>query len=231
MKKIFILLFLGAGASAAAQTPFADCFFDKTMRFDYYHAGDSRSEEYFFDALKEEPYWAGSKVSLVDTTGYGNQFFRIVDRASGREIYSRGFCTLFNEWQSTPEADSVRRSYPESVVFPYPKRPCRIEIFTRNGKGRFEKRFSQNIDPDSYFIERFTPRCETFEVMYSGNSAQRVDIVLLPEGYGAGERAKFESACRTFADEFFSYSPYKGRALQRPRCVGPLRRFGRDHPR
>lgn len=107
-----------------------------------------------------------------------------MDRASGREIYSRGFCTLFNEWQSTPEADSVRRSYPESVVFPYPKRPCRIEIFTRNGKGRFEKRFSQNIDPDSYFIERFTPRCETFEVMYSGNSAQRVDIVLLPEGYG-----------------------------------------------
>ena len=90
MKKIFILLFLGAGVSAAAQTPFADCFFDKTMRFDYYHAGDSRSEEYFFDALKEEPYWAGSKVSLVDTTGYGNQFFRIVDRASGREIYSRG---------------------------------------------------------------------------------------------------------------------------------------------
>lgn len=214
MKKIFILLFLGAGVSAAAQTPFADCFFDKTMRFDYYHAGDSRSEEYFFDALKEEPYWAGSKVSLVDTTGYGNQFFRIMDRASGREIYSRGFCTLFNEWQSTPEADSVRRSYPESVVFPYPKRPCRIEIFTRNGKGRFEKRFSQNIDPDSYFIERFTPRCETFEVMYSGNSAQRVDIVLLPEGYGAGERAKFESACRTFADEFFSYSPYKENAAR-----------------
>ncbi|MFQ6940494.1 MAG: peptidase M64 N-terminal domain-containing protein [Alistipes finegoldii] len=120
MKKIFIMLFLGTGVAAAAQTPFADCFFDKTMRFDYYHAGDSRSEEYFFDALKEEPYWAGSKVSLVDTTGYGNQFFRIVDRASGREIYSRGFCTLFNEWQSTPEADSVRRSYPESVVFPIP---------------------------------------------------------------------------------------------------------------
>lgn len=50
--------------------------------------------------------------------------------------------------------------------------------------------------------------------MYSGNSAQRVDIVLLPEGYGAGERAKFESACRTFADEFFSYSPYKENAAR-----------------
>ena len=33
--------------------------------------------------------------------------------------------------------------------------------------------------------------------------------VLLPEGYGAGERAKFEAACREFAREFFSYSPFR----------------------
>lgn len=203
------MLFLGACPAVSAQVRFSDYFLEETMRFDYYHSGDSRSEEYFFDALKAEPYWAGSHVSLLDTTGYGNQFFRIVDRASEREIYSRGFCTLFNEWQSTAEADSVRRSYPESVVFPYPRRPCRIEIFGRNARGRFEKRFSQNIDPASCFVAQFSPRYEAFEVAYNGNPAHRVDIVLLPEGYGAGERAKFESACREFAREFFSYSPFR----------------------
>ena len=209
MKRFFLLLFLGACPAVSAQVRFSDYFLEETMRFDYYHSGDSRSEEYFFDALKAEPYWAGSHVSLLDTTGYGNQFFRIVDRASEREIYSRGFCTLFNEWQSTAEADSVRRSYPESVVFPYPRRPCRIEIFGRNARGRFEKRFSQNIDPASCFVAQFSPRYEAFEVAYNGNPAHRVDIVLLPEGYGAGERAKFESACREFAREFFSYSPFR----------------------
>ena len=183
MKRFFLLLFLGACPAVSAQVRFSDYFLEETMRFDYYHSGDSRSEEYFFDALKAEPYWAGSHVSLLDTTGYGNQFFRIVDRASEREIYSRGFCTLFNEWQSTAEADSVRRSYPESVVFPYPRRPCRIEIFGRNAGGHFEKRFSQNIDPASCFVAQFTPRYETFEVAYNGNPAHRVDIVLLPEGY------------------------------------------------
>ena len=183
MKRFFLLLFLGTCPAVSAQVRFSDYFLEETMRFDYYHSGDSRSEEYFFDALKAEPYWAGSHVSLLDTTGYGNQFFRIVDRASEREIYSRGFCTLFNEWQSTAEADSVRRSYPESVVFPYPRRPCRIEIFGRNARGRFEKRFSQNIDPASCFVAQFTPRYETFEVAYNGNPAHRVDIVLLPEGY------------------------------------------------
>ena len=181
MKRFFLLLFLGACPAVSAQVRFSDYFLEETMRFDYYHSGDSRSEEYFFDALKAEPYWAGSHVSLLDTTGYGNQFFRIVDRASEREIYSRGFCTLFNEWQSTAEADSVRRSYPESVVFPYPRRPCRIEIFGRNAGGHFEKRFSQNIDPASCFVAQFTPRYETFEVAYNGNPAHRVDIVLLPE--------------------------------------------------
>ena len=155
MKRFFLLLFLGACPAVSAQVRFSDYFLEETMRFDYYHSGDSRSEEYFFDALKAEPYWAGSHVSLLDTTGYGNQFFRIVDRASEREIYSRGFCTLFNEWQSTAEADSVRRSYPESVVFPYPRRPCRIEIFGRNARGRFEKRFSQNIDHASCFVAQF----------------------------------------------------------------------------
>ena len=209
MKRFFLLLFLGACPAVSAHLRFTDYILEDPMRLDYYHSGDSRSEAYFFDALKAEPYWAGSHVSLLDTTGYGNQFFRIVDRASEREIYSRGFCTLFNEWQSTAEADSVRRSYPESVVFPYPRRPCRIEIFGRNAGGHFEKRFSQNIDPASCFVAQFTPRYETFEVAYNGNPAHRVDIVLLPEGYGAGERAKFEAACREFAREFFSYSPFR----------------------
>lgn len=221
MKKIFFtLLLLPALASGAQPSPqplradgqtlrFADWFDNETLRFDYYHCGDRRSEAFFFDALRAEPYWAGSKVSLLDTTGYGNHFFRIVDRASERAIYSRGFCSLFNEWQSTDEADSIRRSYPESVVFPRPKRACRIEIYSRDAKGRFEKRFEQNIDPDAYTIERFAPRYETFDVAYHGNPDHRVDVVLLPEGYGPGERAKFEAACREFAQAFATYAPFK----------------------
>lgn len=80
---------------------------------------------------------------------------------------------------------------------PVPHRDLRPQC-----RGHFEKRFSQNIDPASCFVAQFTPRYETFEVAYNGNPAHRVDIVLLPEGYGAGERAKFEAACREFAREF-----------------------------
>lgn len=214
------LLCTAAGAAAApkpaqhrsAPVRFEEFFHDRALRFDYYHSGDSRSEHYWFDAVKSEPYWAGSHVSLIDTTGFGTQFFRIVDTATGREIYSRGYCTLFNEWRTIPEAETMQRAYPEGVVFPCPKRPFRIEIFNRNAQGDFELRFSQQIDPEASTIEPFSRRYETFEVVYNAPPAHCVDIVLLPEGYTAGDRDRFEEAARTFARELLSYSPYKENA-------------------
>lgn len=211
MKRAFAILFAAAALepAAAQQVEFSDFFTARTMRYDCYHAGDSRSEEYFFDELKEEPHWGGSKTALSDTTGYGARFFRIVDLASGREIYSRGYSTLFDEWRSTPEADSVRRVFPESVVFPYPKRPCRIEIYGRSADGRFERRMSQTLDPESCYVSRFAPSYETFEVSYGCSPEHCLDIVLLPEGYSASERGEFETACREFAAAFGRFSPYR----------------------
>lgn len=200
--------------AAAEQVDFGRYFEDKTMRFDFYHCGDATTQEYFFDEVREEPYWAGSKVSLIDDTGYGVQLFKVIDKASGREIYSRSYCTLFNEWQTTAEAQTVRKAMPESVVFPYPKQPVRIEIYARNRQGVMEKRFEQEIGPASYFVRTFTPRYDTFEVSYTGNPSTRIDIVLIPEGYAADEREKFEQACRVFADELLSYSPYKENAAR-----------------
>lgn len=208
MKRLLPFLLVFLCSVAEAQVKFEEFFFDRTMRYDYYHSGDSKSEYYFFDGLKAEPYWGGSKHSLVDTTNLGNQRFRIVDLESGREIYSRAYCTLFNEWQNTPEALTVQRAYPESVVFPYPKKAVRIEFFARDHKGRFVAKYAQEIDPESYWVEQFMPRYETFDVAYHGNHAKRVDIVVLPEGYSADERAKFEEACQKFAEAMFTYAPY-----------------------
>ena len=71
------------------------------------------------------------------------------------------------------------------------------------------KKWTQNIDPQSYFIRKFIPRYETMEIAYSGNPSKRVDIVLIPEGYTSNEKEKFTAACQNFAKEFFSYSPYR----------------------
>ncbi len=209
MKNIFYTFIIIVISCSTTKAQFEKYFHEYTMRFDYYHCGNYQTEEYFFDELKSEPYWGHSKVTLLDNTGYGMQMFKIIDKASGQEIYSHSFNTLFNEWQATDEAKHIRKAMPESVIFPYPKNPVQIEIYSRNKQGVFEKKFTQDINPDSYFIRTFSPQYETFEVAYHGQSANHIDIVLVPEGYVANEKEKFVKACQNFIKEFFSYSPYK----------------------
>jgi hypothetical protein len=203
-------------APTAAQTPaqasgdaFERWFDGATRRYDYYHAGDADDEQFFFADLHRESDWAGSRVSLIDEKEYGNQMFRIVDAATGETIYSRGYCTLWDEWSYTAEARTVARSMPESVIFPFPRNDIRIELYSRDRAGEWVKKHEQEISPSSYFIARYPPRYETFDVEVNGDPAHRVDIVLLPEGYTEAERPKFEAAAKDFAESVFSFEPYK----------------------
>ena len=105
-----------------------DFFTGNTMRFDFHHAGDSKQEFYYFDKVIREGEWAGSKVSLINPFDYGEQHFRIIDKATGKVIYKNNYCTLFNEWQTTPEAVVTSRSFPEGVIFPEPSKDFSIEF-------------------------------------------------------------------------------------------------------
>jgi hypothetical protein len=102
MKKILFLLFLST--TIFAQINFDDYFLPKTLRLDYYHFGNADTEQIAFDQLIEELIWGGSKVNLIDTLGLGNYFFKIFDTKDNKLIYSRGYSTLFQEWQTTAEA-------------------------------------------------------------------------------------------------------------------------------
>ena len=181
----------------------------RTLRLDFYHAGDAASECYWFDELVEEPYWAGSENSLVDSTDFGGQQFRIVDPESGTILYKRGYNTLFNEWQTVDEARTMKKAMPESVRFPWPKEKVLLQIFARDKKNRWSKRYEQLFDPASPYIRRFSPRYETFEVFYNGEPAHKIDVVLIPEGYSAEEKEAFKKACDNFVKSLFSYTPYR----------------------
>ncbi len=188
---------------------FDDFFYDKTMRFDFYHCGNATDEYYLFDEVIEEPYWGGSKVALVDEMNRGVQYFKIIDKASGRVIYSKGYCTLFNEWQDSDEAQTINRAMPEGVTFPYPKNDVRIEIYSRNKRsGEFEQKYSYDIDVNSYFIRHFTPTKKVVPILNSGDPQHKVDIVILPDGFTEEEYPLFERVCQEFLDYFFSYYPY-----------------------
>jgi len=208
MKIIIIsLLFISA---LFPQNAFDGFFQNKTLRLDYYHTGDKENDNYSIDELIEEPFWGGSKINLVDKFEYGKYKFMVFDEKSNELIYSRGYSTLFNEWQTTEEAKHTIKSFSETVVFPYPKNPVRVKFYSRNKKNNLIKKFEYNIDPDNYFIK--TERVneyESFDVINSGDPSVKVDIVIIPDGYTAEEMEIFRNDCDEFAGYLFNSSPFK----------------------
>lgn len=204
-----LLLLAGISIAVSASSQFSAWFQPKTMRIDYFRCGDAGHEEIYLDEIREEPYWGGTRTRLIDDTGYGNYSLKVYDAATGTLIYSCGYNTLFGEWQSTEEAGRTRKCYTESVVFPYPRHDVNVVWESRNRKGKWEKRFEYTVDVASYLIKKETVTYPTFDIVYSGNPARKVDLVLLSEGYDAGQYEQFRNDCRKFADALFSFSPYK----------------------
>ena len=110
---------------------FGDHFLNKTLRFDYYETGDQKSSIISFGEMIEEPFWGGSKINLIDTLFYGNYFFELYDLNSENLIYSRGYSTLFQEWQTTDEAKETKTTFSGSIIFPYPKNSVKIIFYKR----------------------------------------------------------------------------------------------------
>jgi len=204
---LFLLLFISITYS---QINFSDYFEDKTLRLDYFHSGDKENDFYSFDELIEEPYWRGSKVNLIDKFNYGKYMFEVYDAASNQLIYSKGYSTIFNEWQTTEEAKITTRTFNETVLFPFPKNPVLLKFYTSNRKNEWIKKFEYQVDPENYFIkpERIT-EFKKFEVLNSGDPSEKVDIVIIPEGYTEDEIDSFKEECERFAGYLFNSSPFK----------------------
>ena len=207
MKTIIFILFLYQ--SLLANNIFLDYFVEKSLRFDFYHIGNDSSESIVFDEMVEEPIWGGRRVNLVDTLNFGSYKFTISDIETKSIIYSQGFSTLFGEWRTTLEAKELTRSFSGSVVFPYPNNPILLEIHSRNKNNIFEKIFSFEISPNNYFIKKKTEHIyEVDTIWYSGNAANKYDIVFIPEAYTEDNIDKFLSDCDTLANYLFKYQPF-----------------------
>ena len=114
---VFGLIFaLCAGAAPAfAAAPAADGQ-PATVRLDYIHSGNALNEQYAMERVVIEPLpWPGDMRRTIDDTNRGNNLVEVVDAASGKLLYSRGFSTVFAEWASTEEAGKTNRGFQESV--------------------------------------------------------------------------------------------------------------------
>jgi hypothetical protein len=209
MKLIPVYLLLALSLTAPAQLAFDDYFTDRTMRFDFMLAGNSVTTKVFPVSISEESIWGGSLNNLIDKFNYGSFKYEVFDAATGTLIYSRGFCTLYQEWQTTAEAKQIERSFHEVATFPFPKNKVNFVLSIRNRDGLFSKLYETVIDPASYFITREKPDAALATRIYgTGDPHISLDIVFIAEGYTKGEAEKFRADVKRLADILFLEAPF-----------------------
>lgn len=186
-----------------------------TVRLDYMHSGNALSEQYAVERVLIEPLpWPGDMARVFDDTNRGNNRVEVADAKTGELLYSRGFSTVFAEWKSTEEANRVSRGFHESVRFPQFDRPVRVRILRRDERNLFSVAWSVDVDAAAPDVVRTQPPApaKPIPIRVNGPSPQKVDLLVLGDGYTQADMQKFEADVRRLAGHLFTVSPFKERA-------------------
>ncbi|PWU03484.1 MAG: peptidase M64 [Terriglobia bacterium] len=187
----------------------------RTLRFDYVHSGSATEEHFAVDSIILEGAWPGPLNRWIDETNLGKYYFQVFDRATNRLLYSRGFASIYGEWETTDEAKQQSRAFQESVRFPAPAAPVQVVIKKRGLRNEFREVWSAVIDPADAAIDRSSaPKFNVWAVMQNGSPQDKVDLLLLGDGYTAAEMEKWHRDARRTADLLFAVSPFKEHRLE-----------------
>lgn len=184
----------------------------QTMRLDYYHTGDAKNEVFSVDRVVIEPLpWPGDMTKTIDRTDLGKYFFEVRDQKTKRVLYSRGFASIYGEWETTDEAQKIKRTFSESLRFPAPDAPVEIILSKRDAKNGWDEIWRTSIDPKDIFIDRSKSRAPArlIPIQKMGDPATKVDLLLLGDGYTAREAGKFVADARRLIAVLFATSPFK----------------------
>jgi len=215
---------------------FAKYFDNKTMRFDYYHNGTSTEEHFAPDKFLSDGKWAGSLTTLIDDLELGLYFYEILDKETDRLLYSRGFASIFGEWQTIPEASEQWGTFHESIRFPWPKKSVKIIMKKRDAKNNFQAIWETVIDPKSRKanpadIEHANA---VYTIQDNGPANEKADILFLGDGYTNEEMQKFRDDVKRLSGYLMNAEPYKSRqtdfnirAIETP---SPVSGINRPHP-
>jgi hypothetical protein len=195
-------------ASSATAAP------PRTFRVDYFHTGDATEERFSLDRLVLEPLpFPGRLDRRLDDTNLGKYFFEVRDAATQELLYSRGFASIYGEWETTAEALTAHRTFSESLRFPAPAAPVVVSLKKRGPNQVFREVWTLLVDPRDKVVDTAPPppAGPTIRVHGGGAPEDKLDLLLLGDGYTAGERGKCERDVRRLAAILFEKSPFKER--------------------
>lgn len=208
------IIFLFISCTFIYAQSYSDFFTANTMRIDYYHSGTKDQEHFSIDQIYDAGPWAGSKNNLVTNLNLGEYQVRIYDAASSVLIYSRGYSSVFNEWQTTSDAKENWKALHESWLIPMPKKAIQLAVVRRDKKMSFREVYSTIIDPSKPTTVNKAlnkPDYKVTALMKNGDPSKKVDIVIVGDGYSKDDMEQFRKDAKYYNDAMFNTSPFKER--------------------
>jgi len=190
---------------------FDDYFIDKTLRVDYIFSGNNKAQSIVLDELSQLPGWAGRRHHLSELPLKGNGQIEVKDIKSGVTIYSTSFSSLFQEWLVTDEAKNNSRSFENTFLLPFPKETVEIIISLNDYRHQAVTELKHTVDPADILIRELgmnniTPHKYLVE---SGSPGNKIDVVILAEGYTKDEMELFHQDAVIACENLFAHEPFK----------------------
>ena len=215
MKRIAFLLIITVlfiSCTRNGQSGFGKHFVDKTLRINLIHTGDTSGETFKLDKIYDDGLWYGRTKNLVNPYRFGAYLYELRDVETDELLYSDGISTVFSEWRNTDEAQAKKRSFKESIRIPYPHRDAKLTMYRID---------SLAVEPVwEYIIDRQTKSLiepaknhnnRIVRLLDSGDPKEKVDIVILGDGYSLDEIKVFDADALHFYNLFINTEPFKSR--------------------
>ena len=212
------------GAAPSGDASAFDAWSDgATLRLDYQHAGGAAVagaaaggtgvEEVALDGFVREGPWPGSRRNLVDILNFGAYRYEVRDRATHAVLYASGFSSIYGEWETTDEAKTLRRSFHESLRFPFPRHPVQVDLLKRAPDNSWRPLGMFLVDPASPQVRRepLPARGRVVPVFENGPAEQKVDLLILGDGYTADEMPRFRDDVQRLVKALFDTPPFRER--------------------
>ncbi|MBW8895904.1 MAG: peptidase M64, partial [Acidobacteria bacterium] len=166
------------------------------------------------DRVVNDGDWAGSRTQLIDPTNLGKYRFEVRDTRTSTVMYSRGFASIYGEWETTGEQKTVHRTFHESLRFPWPRESVTVSLAKRQPDNSFASIWTTAIDPRSRFVVSAPMKQHAgrvWPVFINGPASTKVDLLVIGEGYTATELPKFHRDVNRLLPALFEQEPFKGR--------------------
>jgi len=200
----------------AQEDHFHQWFNGATLRLDYLRIGTRAADTIYERGFDFIPTWSGSLTQLIDPFDNGAYRVSVIDSATGTLLYSRCYNSLFHEYRDTPQGDSVSATFEEVVRLPWPKKTAYI-LFERRGEdNRFHLQDSSLYNPRKA-LEVYHLRStrlsgpKPLKLLYNGDVHKKIDIVIVPEGYGPADTLKMRRDLNTYCDYLLAQEPFRTR--------------------